>query len=186
MLYKVKLELARSREFPQGNSECGYELVLPLTEDRGLDLQAWRQRRDGNSARRYWRNDGEARGELKRDREGWFLAFGYGVARDEAIFRGDDLRFAIGEQISIIEFDGQTRVFRVLEAEPLGVPKEGHEPPGELVVATRENAAPAGPSVGRLASAKAVTVVRRARKPQARRPSRSPSAEKSSAPCAGR
>jgi hypothetical protein len=117
MLYKVKLELALCREFPNGNTACGYELIVPLTSDHRLDYRAWLQHRHGNSVCRYWPKV-EWRGELKRDRGGWYFAFGYGEARDEAVLRRGDDRFIVGEWIPIIEFDGQTRIFRVVEIEP--------------------------------------------------------------------
>ncbi len=54
MLYEVKLELAHSREVPNGNTACSYELMLPLTSDRRLDYRAWHQHRHGNSVCRFW------------------------------------------------------------------------------------------------------------------------------------
>lgn len=124
MLYEVKLELAHSREFPNGNTACGYELMLPLTSDHRLDYRAWPQHRLGNSVCRFWPKE-EWRGELKHDRDGWYFAFGYGEARDEAVLRRGDDRFIVGERIPIIEFDGQTRIFRVVKIEPK--PHRGEE-----------------------------------------------------------
>jgi hypothetical protein len=66
MLYEVGLEFAHSREFPSGNTACGYELMLPLTSDRRLDYRAWLQRRHGNSVCRFWPKE-EWRGQLKHD-----------------------------------------------------------------------------------------------------------------------
>ena len=40
MLYQVRLELAHCREFPNGNTACGYDLMLPLTSDRPAGLQS--------------------------------------------------------------------------------------------------------------------------------------------------
>ena len=117
MLYEVRLELAHCREFPNGNTACGYDLMLPLTSDRRLDYKAWLQHRHGNSVCRFLPKE-EWRGELKHDRHGWYFAFGYGEARDEAVLRRDDDRFIVGEWIPITEFDGQTRIFRVVEVEP--------------------------------------------------------------------
>jgi hypothetical protein len=36
-LRKVRLELARTAEFPDGSSQPGYEFVAPLTDDGHLD-----------------------------------------------------------------------------------------------------------------------------------------------------
>lgn len=110
MLYEVRLELAHCREFPGGNTACGYELVLPLTSDGRLDYRAWLQHRHGNGVCRVWPKE-EWRGQLKHDRHGWFFVFGHGEASDEAILRCDDDRFIAGEWIQIAEFDGQTGFF---------------------------------------------------------------------------
>ncbi len=118
MRYRVRLVLARSREFPLGNSRCFYELMLPLNDDRHLDLEAWSHRRYGNPVRRFCRDIGEARGELRHDRAGWFLAFGHGEAREEAFLPEGDCSFAPGETVPITEWDGQTRIFRVVALAP--------------------------------------------------------------------
>ncbi len=118
MRYRVTLVLARSREFPLGDSRCSYELLLPLNEDHGLDLEAWNRRRYGNPVRRFCRDIGEAEGELKHDRRGWFVAFGHGEAREEAFFAEDGPSFALDERIPIVEWDGQIRIFRVADLAP--------------------------------------------------------------------
>jgi hypothetical protein len=124
MLYRVMLKLAHCREFPDGTTACGYELMLPLTSDRRLDFRAWLRHRHGNYVCRFWPKE-EWRGELKHDRHGWFFAFGHGEASDEAILRRGDDRFIAGERIPITEFDGQTRIFRVVEVGPK--PRRGEQ-----------------------------------------------------------
>ena len=41
-LKTVRLELARTKEFPDGNARCGYEFIAPLTADGHLDAEAYR------------------------------------------------------------------------------------------------------------------------------------------------
>jgi hypothetical protein len=118
MRYHVSLVLARSREFPLGNSRCRYQLVLPLKDDCRLDLGAWSRRRTGNRARRFSLDLGEAWGQLRHDRQGWFLSFGHGEASEEAYFAEADGSFALGEAIPIVEWDGQIRVYRVSALAP--------------------------------------------------------------------
>ena len=112
MLYKVVLELAHSREFPNGSRACGYELQLPLTPDHRLDYDACRRRRYRHIICRFWPKE-EWRGELQCDHRGWFFAFGHGDATDAAIL--GRTQFIVGEWIPITESDGQTRHFRVVE-----------------------------------------------------------------------
>ncbi len=118
MRYLVSLALARSREFPAGNPECRYELTLPLKGDRRLDLEGWSRSRTGNRVRRLCRDLGELWGELKHDRGGWFLSFGHGEAAEEAFFAENDGCFAVGAAVAIVEWDGQTRTFRVVACAP--------------------------------------------------------------------
>jgi hypothetical protein len=114
MMRKVRLELARCHEFPEGSRNHGYELHLPLTPDGRLDRGGWLQHRhdNSNSFRRFW-GDVMEHGQLRHDRRGWALAFEPKSGADEVIFRGDDHRFGAGEYVSIREQDGVTRTFRV-------------------------------------------------------------------------
>jgi hypothetical protein len=125
MLYRIRLELAQSREFPNGSRACGYELRLSLTLDHRLDFSACRERRHRHGVCRFWSKK-EWRGELSFDHRGWFFAFGHGTATDAAILRRT--RFIAGEWIPITEFDGQTRQFRVVEVSRIPHPGD----PGAL------------------------------------------------------
>lgn len=112
MIRQVRLELARCHEFPEGSSDHGYELSLPLTSAGRLDRHAWLKHRQAMGFRRFW-NGEEQRGQLKHGRRGWMLAFDPGNDDDEIIFKGDEHRFAEGEYVSVKERDGVTRTFRV-------------------------------------------------------------------------
>jgi hypothetical protein len=114
MLYQVVLELAHSREYPNGSRACGYELQLPLTVDQQLDYCACRQHRHRDLICRFWSKE-ERRGELKCDQRGWFFAFGHGEATEAQIL--GRTRFVAGEWIPIRGSDGQTGHFRVVEVE---------------------------------------------------------------------
>ena len=112
MMYKVVLELAHSREYPNGSRACVYELKLPFTVDQRLDYCACRRHRHRDIISRSWSKE-ERRGELKCDHRGWFFAFGHGEATDVEIL--GRTRFVAGEWIPITGSDGQTRHFRVVE-----------------------------------------------------------------------
>ena len=118
MLRQVRLETARCHEFPEGSSDHGYELSLPLTLDGRLDRDAWLKHRDSVGFRRFWGVEME-HGQLKHARRGWTLAFAPGTDDDEVIFKGDEHRFAEGEYVSIKERDGITRTFRVVSVKSL-------------------------------------------------------------------
>lgn len=109
---RVRLEMARCHEFPEGSQDHGYELSLPLTAEGRLDRDAFARHRDDARFRRFWGRE-EEQGHLRHGRHGWALAFQPGNEDDEVIFKGDEHRFAEGEYVSIKERDGVTRTFRV-------------------------------------------------------------------------
>ena len=53
-LRRVRLELARSAEFPEGSAQRGYEFVAPLSDDGHLDAAEWRTQRDACTVHRFW------------------------------------------------------------------------------------------------------------------------------------
>lgn len=69
MLRRIRLELARTPEFPEGSHAHGYELVAPLTADGHLDTEAWQANRQIATVHRFWRGgepDGPARAHPRR------------------------------------------------------------------------------------------------------------------------
>ena len=112
MLYRIMLKLAQSREFPNGNPACGYELELPLTRDHRLDFAACHRRRHRHVICRFWPKE-EWRGELTSDHRGWVFSFGRRETDNAAVL--GSTRFIAGAWIPITESNGQTRHFRVAE-----------------------------------------------------------------------
>ena len=113
MLHKVRLELARCHDFPEGSRRHGYEFALPLTTAAKLDRDGFAKDRQGTQFRRFWGDEEDRQGILVHHRTGWQLSFTDGGGADEVIFRGDQHRFAVGDYVSIKELDGETRTFRV-------------------------------------------------------------------------
>jgi hypothetical protein len=112
MMRTVRLEVARSHEFPEGSAAHGYELHVPLTAASTLDRDGWMHNRQTCSFRRFW-GDEEDHGQLLHRAHGWALSFAPEGSEIEAIFRADDHRFVVGEYVSIKERDGVTRTFKV-------------------------------------------------------------------------
>jgi hypothetical protein len=119
-LRRIRLELARDAEHPEGSASHGYAFVAPLTDDGSLDLDGWRESRADCSVRRFWADEDDEHGHLVHHRGGdW--AFHYaGTTEDveEPIFRFDRHRFVAGEYVSITEHDGVQRTVRVAEVVP--------------------------------------------------------------------
>jgi hypothetical protein len=113
-LKTIRLELARSHEFPEGSSRHFYVLKAPLTREGQLDADGWKKQKELCSVRRFWGGD-EERGSLIRT-GGHRWAFSYVPERDEddePIFRLEQHAFIPGEYVSITEHDGIERTFRV-------------------------------------------------------------------------
>jgi hypothetical protein len=117
-LKRIRLELARTPEFPEGNPACGYEFTAPLSRNGLLDAGRWQREKAKCTVRRFWQNAAEERGALVHHRGGaWVFSYGPGEDDDEPIFRFDKHRFKVGEYVSITEHDGIQRPFRVIDVE---------------------------------------------------------------------
>jgi hypothetical protein len=118
-LKRVRIELARSPEFPQGSSRHGYEFVLPLNEDGSFDEEAWRKAPELCTVHRFWGGADDSTGQLVRKRRGgWAFSYEPGDEDDEAIHRFADHQFREGEYISVREHDGETHTFRITLIRP--------------------------------------------------------------------
>jgi hypothetical protein len=115
MLCKVRLELARTPEFPEGNSACGYEMVLPLDNEGRLDADEWRCHRGACTVKRFWEQAKEEHGALIHSRHRtWAFSYAAGEEDDEPLFRLESHRIVPDEYVSVTEHDGVTRPFRVV------------------------------------------------------------------------
>ncbi len=120
-LSRVRLNLARSEEFPGGSANHGYEFVAPIGEDGHIDADIWKQERDHCRVRRFWEGEPDDIGHLIH-RPGGSWAFHYdidGDEDDEAGYRFGAHAFAPGEYVSIRDEDGEMHTFQVVTVEPL-------------------------------------------------------------------
>jgi hypothetical protein len=118
-LSRIKLELGRTGEFPEGSTRHGYEFIAPLTSSGHIDALEWRRSKTHCGVRRFWGNDHDEHGMLKHVGHGWRFDYGTDVENDEPFFRLDLHAFVPGNYVSIREHDGVTRPFRVAEVTPV-------------------------------------------------------------------
>jgi len=121
-LKKVRLELARNSEFPEGSPDHGYEFNAPLDADGYISVVEWKKRADDCTVRRFWGKGIEEHGKLVRVKEHWMFDYLQDEDDDdEPIFRMSIHRFVPGEYVSITEHDGVQRAFKVasVTASPL-------------------------------------------------------------------
>lgn len=116
-LKKIRLELARDRDFPEGSRHHGYEFVAPLDADDRIDAGAWRAARDKCRVRRFWDGDPDEIGHLVRKPNGSW-SFHYDIHGneddDDTGYRFGDHQFLLGEYVSLREHDEELRTFRVV------------------------------------------------------------------------
>ena len=115
-LKRIRLELARDHDFPNGSRAHGYEFAAPLDEAGRLVPAEWREARDRCRVKRFWDKQPAEIGHLVHRRSGSW-AFDYDPKRkddDEPGFKFDKHLFVPGEYVSITEHDGVQRTFRVV------------------------------------------------------------------------
>jgi hypothetical protein len=121
-LSKIKIEMARSKEFPQGSAVHGYEFVAPLDKNGHIDVEAWSRHRAECRVRRFWEGEADEIGHLMH-RRGGSWAFHYDILGDinddESGYRLGNHLFRAGEYISIREHDEDLKTFRVVSIVPL-------------------------------------------------------------------
>ena len=120
---RIRLNLARSKEFPSGSAQHGYEFVAPLDTKGYIDPQLWQQHRDHCRVRRFWNGAEEQIGRVVHKPGGAEHArwvFDYDETRtddDESGYRFGTHVFAPGEYVSIKDEDGDVHTFRVMSVE---------------------------------------------------------------------
>jgi hypothetical protein len=79
-LKRIRLELARTPEFPEGHPGCGYEFTAPLDRRGKLDTKRWAREKEHCGVRRFWQSTTDEHGSLVHHR-GNQWAFAWRVAR---------------------------------------------------------------------------------------------------------
>lgn len=123
-LKRIRLNLARSKEFPQGSYKHGYEFVAPLKINGHIDEVLWKQHRDHCRVRRFWEGRDDEIGFLVHRPGGpehgrW--VFDYNPKRaddDESGYRFGTHIFRPGEYVSIRGEEGELHTFQVASVEP--------------------------------------------------------------------
>lgn len=111
----IRLELARTPEFPEGSKEHGYEFTLPLDADGHIDADAWQAAKDRCKVRRFWGPEDPEEGYLIHTRHRtWAFSYAPGEEDDEPFFRFEDHVFKEGEYVSLAGHDGEVHPFRVV------------------------------------------------------------------------
>jgi hypothetical protein len=110
---RIRLRLARSKEFPTGSARHGYELVAPLDAKGYIDVRLWKAHRDRCRVRRFWNGEDDRNGYLVHKPGGSEHArwvFDYDESRsedDESGYRFGAHTFSPGEYITLRDSNGE-------------------------------------------------------------------------------
>lgn len=123
-LKRIRLTLARSKEFPEGSAQFGYEFIAPLDTSGRIGLAAWKKNRADCTVRHFAVDQEDQTGMLVHKAGGasgrWI--FDYDVseaADDEAGFHFENHAFVPGEYVSVRDPRGTTHTFAVASVKPL-------------------------------------------------------------------
>lgn len=133
-LKRITLNLARSKDYPNGSAAHGYEFVAPLDGTGHLDANGWKANKQACRVKRFWADEAADLGHLVHRGgaskggagkggagKGGSWAFTYDIAGDEddeAGFRFGAHSFNIGDYVSIKDDDEVLHTFVVALVEP--------------------------------------------------------------------
>ena len=113
----VRLHLARERGHPEGDLHHGYDILVPLRDDGGIDADVYRRSPSACRVRRFRPGEDDSIGRLVHGPGGaWLIQYEGATAPDPEVglhFR--DERFVVGEYVSIRGDDGTMHTFTVWE-----------------------------------------------------------------------
>jgi hypothetical protein len=121
MLNRIRLELARTAEHPEGSRLIGYEFAVPLDGAGRIDAKSFAGLKERCRVRRFRPGEEDDIGHLIR-KPGGAWAFHYDIHSDEEDdedgYRFGDHIFRQGEYVTIREDDG-LMPYRVVEVRPV-------------------------------------------------------------------
>ncbi|MGH7001113.1 MAG: hypothetical protein ACREEA_06370, partial [Stellaceae bacterium] len=110
------LEVARGRDFPDGSTRHGYELVLPLLADGRIDEKTLKAAPELATVHRFWAGEGDAVGQVRHQRDGWLITYERGGPDDEPLHRFPEHKFQPGEYVSVRAH--AEHAFKVVDVRP--------------------------------------------------------------------
>ncbi len=124
MLQRITLNLARTKEHPEGSARIGYEILAPLDSEGRLNAQAWSARRKECRVRRFRPGEPDMHGVLVHragGAEGATWVIDYDAERvddDETGYRLGSHSLKVGDYVSIRDEDGEMQTFHVVHVRP--------------------------------------------------------------------
>ncbi len=115
MLKKIRLELGRTPDRPEGDPNVAYEIVAPLDRSGHLDAEAWKTHRADCIIAHLRPGLPVEKGALLHRRGNvWAFSYRPGTEDDEPLFKLDSHQFVVGEYVSITGHDGAQKPYKVV------------------------------------------------------------------------
>ena len=109
----IRLELARTREFPNGSPAHAYVLRLPLMQEGTVDAKEFNAQPELATVRRFWPGEPERSGYIIHKRGGWAFSYALGEDDDENIFHLESHPLRVGDYLTLTEPDGDKWPYQV-------------------------------------------------------------------------
>ena len=116
----VRVELARTPEFPDGSASRGYLMRVPLDHDGRVDETEVSRNPQMATVRRFWPGEADQSGYLVRKGLGWAFSYALGEEDDEDLHHLEAHPLRLGEYVTLTEPDGERLPFRVMRSEADG------------------------------------------------------------------
>ena len=116
----VRVELARTPEFPEGSASRGYLMRVPLDPEGRVDEAEVSRNPQMATVRRFWPDEADQSGYLVRKGRGWAFSYALGEEDDEDFYHLEAHPLRLGEYVTLSEPDGERLPFRVMRCEADG------------------------------------------------------------------
>lgn len=109
----VRLELARTPEFPDGSPSRAFLLRLPLFADGLIDEAEVARKPAMATVKRFWPNQPDQQGYVVRAGSHWAFSYAIGDEDDEDLFHLEAHPLRQGDYLTLTEPNGDALPFRV-------------------------------------------------------------------------
>ena len=109
----IKLELARTAEFPEGSPSRSYLLWLPLLADGTIDEEARLAAPQRATVRRFWPSQADQAGYIIRNGNGWAFSYSLDEGDAENLCHLENHTFKTGSCLTVMEPGGDWFPYRV-------------------------------------------------------------------------
>ncbi len=116
---RLRAELARDPDHPEGSNRHAYEFILPLDAEGRLDRALYERAPELCTVRRFWEDGDDSEGEIvHRGDDRWVFSYVTGEEDDEPIAGFAERVFREGEYLSVRQASGAEQTLRIVLVEP--------------------------------------------------------------------